>query len=146
MIYKSLGISAQDDISSPVVKNISQMNGNQAKTRTNDITRSPSHGSWVPLTNCSKDGHKKASSPQGLYSLMPSLFEVHSTSLIILIFWKEQNLVQSGSIIIAQCHDCGLSPIKWIFPTAAALFLLSGVWKNCHHSGCCWWLIQFSTP
>ena len=57
-------------------------------------------GLGFPLTNCSKDGHKKASSPWGMYSLVPSLFKVHSTSLIILIVWKEQNLFQSGRSII----------------------------------------------
>lgn len=77
----------------------------------------------VPLTHCSKDGHKKASSPWGLYSLVPSLFEGTQHKFGHLIFWKDhQNLVHSG--YYCRCAiDCGLSPIKWIFPTAAALFL-----------------------
>ena len=65
-------------------------------------------GLGFPLTNCSKDGHKKASSPWGMYSLVPSLFKVHSTSLIILIVWKEQNLVHS----VRLCY-CRTVPWLW---------------------------------
>ena len=99
----------------------------------------------VPLTHCSKDGHKKASSPWGLYSLVPSLFEGTQHKFGHLIFWKDQNLVHSvyycRCAMIVDRHQS-----NEYFRLLLPYFGLSGVWQKCYHRGYCCWLIQFSTP